>query len=892
MRFLQSVGFSPSCVLALVLAVAWAPGRGFAQQPLSPEAFFGHPIGADYHLTTYERAMDWLEHLADRSAGRMALLDMGLTEMGRPHRYAVISSAENMGRLGEYRETARRLSLAGRDDVRGDQGFREREILQEDEARRLAREGKAIAWIDVGLHSTEAAPSEHALQLAYDLVTGEDPRTRRIREEVITLLVFPNPDGMTMVADWYMEHVGTEFELSRMPWLYNRYVGHDNNRDSYNVTQEEVRNVSRLQNQEWFPNVVYNHHQTAPFPTRIWIPPYGEPTNPNKPGEVIRWENLIGAAMGMAFDAEGKPGAVSRVSFDAWYPGFMTQVVTHHNIPSILTETALHYLATPRQYTLSDIPAEWRGFDKSAFYSTPWRGGWWRIGDAVDYCLTASMAVLDVTSRYREEMLLSKYRLALANIQRFEVEGPFGWAFPEDQRDPLALAELLDKLEILGVEAYRATEAFQAGGRVLPAGTVVVPTSQPFGGFVKTLLERQDYPDLRTRTHLWQGIPRRVEVEGGPLRPYDVAGWTLPLQMGLEAVELEGPVSVLSLAPLQPPTPGPAVPIQPGTGEPGSAGGAILLEAGNGASWKVVNRLISRGVPVEREVGGDGSFRIPSGHGQAIEEVLRSLGSLPVSLGPEEENPGERRATHPLAPARIGLYRPWQANMDEGWLRWILEHYDFPVLEVLNDRIRAGSLRGDFDVLVLPSMGAAAILEGNDAGDVPPAYVGGIGREGVEALKAFAREGGTLVFHEGSVQLALQEFGLPLRDGSRGAQEGGFYSAGSILRFHWNGHSALTRGMDPDGVAFVTSRASLFEITGEGGGEVGSPEVLGSFPAEGPVLLSGYLEGEEAIRGKAAAVNVPYGQGRLVLVGFSLHNRAQTVANFKLLFNALMSPGA
>ena len=261
----------------------------------------GHPVGADYHLTTYERAMDWFDHLAQHSGGRMELREMGVTGMGRVHRYAVISSAQNLARMDEYREMARRLSL-GR-------------VIDLAEAQEIAKIGKAIAWIDVGLHSTEAAPSEHALQLAYDLVTSDDTRTRRIREEVITLLVFPNPDGMTMVADWYMEHVGTEFEESRMPWLYNRYIGHDNNRDSYNVTQEEVRNVSRLQNQEWFPNVVYNHHQTSPFPTRIWIPPYGEPANPNKPGEVIRWENLIGSAMGMAFDAEGKAGAVSRISF-------------------------------------------------------------------------------------------------------------------------------------------------------------------------------------------------------------------------------------------------------------------------------------------------------------------------------------------------------------------------------------------------------------------------------------------------------------------------------------------------------------------------------------------------------------------------------------------------
>jgi hypothetical protein len=777
-------------LFASIVVSVWASSAA-AQDPTTPEAFFGHPIGADYHLTTYEKAMEWFDHLAQHSAGRMLVRDMGFTGMGRVHRYAVISSAENLARLEEYQETIRRLSL-GRD-------------LSPEEAGQLARSGKSIGWVDVGLHSTEASPSEHALQLAYDLVTGEDAQSRRIRDEVISLVVFPNPDGMTMVADWYMEHVGTEFEESRMPWLYNRYIGHDNNRDSYNVTQAEVRNVSRLQNQEWFPNVVYNHHQTAPFPTRIWIPPYGEPANPNKPGEVIRWENLIGAVMGMAFEAEGKPGAVSRVSFDAWYPGFMTQVVTHHNIPSILTETALYYLATPHEYTIEDIPAAWRDFQKSGFYTSPWEGGWWRMGDAVDYCLTASKAVLDVTARYREEMLLSKYRLAQANIERFEVEAPYGWIFPTDQRDEFVLAELLDKFDLLGVEVYSADTEFEAAGRRFPQGTVVVPTSQAFGGFVKTLLERQDYPDLRQKTHVWQAIPRRVEVEGGPLRPYDVAGWTLSLQMGLEAIELDRPASTVPL-------------------------------------------VRSTGLQLER---------------------------------------GQRSEVRPLEPARVAVYRPWQGSMDEGWIRWILDHYGFPLTELRNDRVRTGNLKTEFQTIVIPSVRDSSILFGNAEGTVPPQYVGGIGAEGLEALKTFARDGGTILFHERSTDLAVNAFNLPVRVVTAEARDAGFYSAGSILRFSWAADSPLTRGMDKDGVAFASSRASLFEITGPGEGPVGDPKPLGWFPEEGPLLLSGYLEGEEAIAGTAAALEVPYGEGRLVLVGFSLHNRAQMVANFKLLFNAI-----
>ena len=255
---------------------------------------------------------------------------------------------------------------------------------------------------------------------------------------------------------------------------------------------------------------------------------------------------------------------------------------------------------------------------------------------------------------------------------------------------------------------------------------------------------------------------------------------------------------------------------------------------------------------------------------------------------PSVPNPETLR---PVRPFRVALYRPWQSNMDEGWLRWILEHYEFPVTELRNERIREGDLGKDFDVVALPSMRAQAILEGNREGRVPPAYVGGIGPEGLEALRVFAADGGTLFFHDGSVSLALEAFDLPLRVVSNELREAGFYSAGSILDFDWDPDHALTNGMEGQGVAFVSSRASLFEVTGAGEGLVGDPTVLGAFPSEGPLLESGYLEGESAILGVPGAVEVSYGEGRLILVGFSLHNRAQMVANFKLLFNAIAEAG-
>jgi hypothetical protein len=846
-------------------------GKSIGAQVTPPEEFLGYRVGADYKLTTYEKAMAYFELLGSES-DRMMVREMGPTSMGRTQKYAIISSSRNMTRLERYREICERLSLA-----RG---------VTPEEAELLAEEGRAVAWIDAGLHSTECAPSEHAIQLVYDLVTGEDQRTRRIRDNVITLVAFANPDGMTMVADWYMEHVGTEYEGSGMPWLYHKYVGHDNNRDSFNSSQLETQNVNRIQNHVWFPNVAYNHHQRAPFPTRIWIPPYGEPTNPNKPGEVIRWENLIGAAMGQAFEAEGKPGAISRISFDAWYPGFFTQIVVTHNIPSILTETALYDLATPHEYSREDVRGAYADLTKSAFYSSPWEGGWWRIGDAVEYCLTASKAVLDATARYRHDMLLSKYRLASVNIDRYLNEAPYGWLISIDQSDATAAARMLDKLMLLGVEVYRAGEPFTSGGQTWPPGTIVVPASQPFAAFLRTMMAQQDYPDLREYTHLWQGIVSRVDVDSGPLRPYDVAGWTLPVQMGVRYEELES---------------SPTFRMQRLDGAPYPMGrvvrgaGDYILSPSDNGSFIAINRLFEAGGTVRRATGEfetagrtwpAGTFLVSGVDAGDVSEIAESV-HVPVYQAPTEVE------TVDVEPIRVGHYMPWSGSMDEGWMRWILEQYDFPYESLHNADIRSGNLSEKYSVITLASIGGRSIIEGRRSSErspVPPEYEGGIEEDGLGALKEFVREGGTLVCNGSSADFAIESFGLPIRNVMRDLQSDGFYAAGSILRMEYDTGHPLAFGMESDGIAFFSSRDRVFDDAGPDADVdplAGEPVVVGRFPSR-PLLVSGYIEQEELIQGGPAVVEVPYGEGKLVLFGFSFHNRAQSHANFKLFFNALM----
>ena len=366
-------------------------------QVTPPDKYLGFKPGADFHLANYEQAIGYFEKIASESE-RMLVLDMGPTSEGRRMKYAVISSEANIEKLDEYKEINKKLTLFWG--------------VSQEEAVKLADQGKAVVWIDCGLHASETSPAQHAIQLAYDIVTGEDRSTRLIRENIIFLLVFANPDGLTLVSDWYMNNVGTKFETSRLPELYQKYAGHDNNRDSLLANLQEIQNMNRATCQEWFPEVLYNLHETAPFPARIWTPPESEPMNPNLHPIIVRWKNLIGAAMGKAFEEANQPGAISRINFDSWYPGYVTQFVDGHNIPSILTETANYRYATPYYYTLNDFPEGYRDLTKGVFYPNPWEGGWWRLGDAVAYNLTASKSVLEVAAKYKYEFLFNKWQIA------------------------------------------------------------------------------------------------------------------------------------------------------------------------------------------------------------------------------------------------------------------------------------------------------------------------------------------------------------------------------------------------------------------------------------------------------------------------------------------------
>jgi hypothetical protein len=853
-------------VAIVVIAALLAPALR-AQNIPKPEDVLGFKVGDDYHLATYAQALEYLKRLAP-ATDRLKLFDMGPTSMGLTMTYAVISSPQNLAALETHKRTSAELARAR---------------LSPAEARKLAREGRAVVYIDGGLHASECAPAQHNLQLAYDLVSAQDAKILRVLNDVILILVFANPDGMNLLAEWYHPNVGTPFEVAPMPRLYHFYAGHDNNRDSYVANLVETQNITRLVNQEWYPVVYYNHHQTAPFPARIWTPPNSEPTNPNVHPLIVRWQNLIGSAMGAAFDEEGKEGAISRIVFDTWYPGYMTQVVDSHNIISILTETALYRYATPRFYTVRDFPAAYQDLTMSAFYPSPWRGGWWRLRDAVDYCLTASKSVLDVASKYREELLYNKYRMGSDVIERFRKEPPYAYILPGDQADPGALAILLNRMILLGVEVHRAEAPFVCDGLTYPAGTFVIPVAQPFGLFVKNIFEEQKYPDLRKYPDLWQGLVESKPFEGAPFEAYDMMGWTLPYQFGVSSIPANSPVEAKF-------SPQKEVKTAPGKIE-GRASFGYLWSSSENAGYTALNRVLKAGGRASRtkkemvlqgRTFPPGSIVVPASGVKAdlVEQIARELEVRVVGLA---DRPNVE--TSEVRKPRLAIYQSWLGSAEEGWTRFVLDRHEFAYDVVHDADIRAGKLGAKYDVLIMPDYGSGqSVVEGYAKGTMPPPFVGGITPGGLRNLRLFAEEGGTIVFLNGICDMAVEMFQAPARNVLKGVKPQDFLCSGSIVRLVADPAHPLAYGLGKES-AGVFADSLAFDIAPSFGAKKEAKSVVQY--AGDNLLMSGWIHGEKLIKDRSAVLDVAYEKGRLVLLGFAVQFRGQPYGTFKLLFNAI-----
>jgi len=888
-------GLRATAVLALLLscpAVSFGQASPPSHPPQAlptPQSSLGFRPGDDYKLATYEESVAYFQ-LLDKASESLDLIEVGRTSEGRPFYMALISSPENLADLDRYRGISYRLAHP--------------EGLTDERARALAREGKAIVHIDGAVHASEVAAHQHTIQLAFDLLSSrEDPEVQAILDNVIFML-WPtlNPDGQTRVAEWYRSNVGTPFETAPLPELYQMYVGHDNNRDAYMLNMVESRVIGRTW-REWEPQIIYVQHQTAPFPSRIWLPPFADPVSDRVHPLMARTVNTVGMLMAQALEERGQVGATHMGTFDAWYPGYIDYMPMFQNVAAWWTETALYRYATPHFYSPSEVLERDPELRPTSLYSSPWPGGWWRLRDAVEYMETASMATLDFAAKFKEDLLYNRYQAGRDVIHYYAENPPYAYFIPREQRDPVAPAELLKRLAFNGIRTWQLDGEATQDGITFPAGTWVVPMDQEFAELVRVLMEPQDYPVLR-------------EYEGGPpRRPYDVSGWTLPYQFDVGVVEATTPLSPgireamspvrgdvgswedtdemsadADAAPFDTP-PGlgyesdtVAAGILPMPGRMVGGGEGLALSPAQNNTFRAVNRAWERGGTVRYRPGrAAGGGTEPEAH-----FVIGGLGSSQIQRLVRElhlQGRGTDLTGIPLPRPRIGLYRPWQASMDEGWTRWLLERYGFDFASVRNGDIRAGQLNDRLDVLILADYGSRTILDGYDKGTMPPGFTGGLGPEGVQALDRFVRGGGTLVCLNGSSQFAIDELRLPVRNVVAGLPGQEFSASGSILEVITDPAHPVMAGM-PSRASVFFSRSPVF-TTEEGFQGM----ALAKYEEAGSPLRSGFLLGEDKLHGYAAALDVHHGQGHVVLLGFKPQWRGQPFGTFRILFNAALFHG-
>jgi hypothetical protein len=798
----------------------------------SPRSVFGFDPGDDRTIIDWKQITDYFARL-DQASDRVRVQTIGQSTLGRPLIAAFISAPENIRNLGKYKEMQAQLA-----DPRLVVGDAERD--------RLVKEGRTVVAISCSIHSTEIVASQMSTQLAYNLASANDDDTLSIlRNTILILIPSPNPDGVDIVANYYRKTLGSSAEGRDPPELYHYYAGHDDNRDWFMLDLKETRAVTRLFWKEWFPEIVYDIHQQGSNGSRFFVPPFYDPPNPHIAPLLLRQVGLIGHKMAADVTAAGFHGVLTNALYDTWWHGGFRTAPYFHNSIGILTEAASARIMSPGNVTREQLArGGTRGMrtalDITTNFPEPWPGGAWHPRDIMQMELIACHSVLSLAANYRADYLRNFYELGKAALSSTPDAVPIGYLIPAGQGRDENVAKMIGALVEQGVEVYRLDHELHGatGEQVLhksgymevragvaqgiavaigippvppfeiPAGSYIVFLNQPYRQNVMALFEPQAYPDRTTAT-------------GDAERPYDVAGWTLPMQMGLNSP------AVLSIR------------------ETASERKLTLIKNEN--------------------------------------EVRRDLG---LALWTGEKSPIANPIKSGVA---VGIYQGRRGNMDEGWTRYVFDTFNVPYESVRDAGLNEGNLRAHFDAIVLPSDRTREPADPEAAGTES-----GISNEGLVNLARFVEDGGTLICFDGSCGPLIKNWRLPLKNSLEGLRSSDFYCPGSILRLDVDTSSPIARTMSKDVNAFFIN-SSAFEL-------IDKPAPKSRDASEGParaevkviaryakdfVLRSGWLRGEERIKGRIALAEIGMGKGRLVLFAFRPQHRGQTWGTFPFIWNAI-----
>ena len=825
----------------LLLLVAALPAWGALPVP---EAHFGHAMGEDRELVLWADVVSYFRALETASEA-VLVEDLGETTEGRPMIVVAIADPATIAELDRYQQILSKLADP-------------RETTPE-VAAELSSEGKPAVVITCSIHSSEVASTMTAVQFAYELLSDDTARHRAILANTILLLVPSlNPDGVDKVRGWYQRWLGTPYEAAPLTELYHKYVGHDNNRDWYIFSQKETRLMVEKVHNAWHPQIVYDVHQMGRNGARIFVPPWIDPVDPNIDPLITQQVNAFGTAMAVDLTAAGKKGVLIHGIYDYYSPARHYQ--SYHGALRLLSESASVRFASPVIVPPEKLDREGRGYDSLAStwnFLEPWEGGQWRLRDIVANQVITFESVLYSAALRRTDLLRNFYEIGRRVIERGKDRA---WVVPHRQHDPNAASRLLETLQFGGVEIEHVADGPFEGVDTARPGDYLVSLAQPYGSFAKTLLERQNYPDLR------------VYPGGPPKQPYDATAHSLPLLMGVEAYEAEN----------DPPVPtDPAIKITFVRGRVDDAED-VRLSPAYSSSWIAVNRLLSDGVAVHRRLS-NGEFVI-----QAGPDARHRLQELAAELGIIFEASDTPALSHPrLSIPRVAIYAGHVPAMDEGWTRWLLDRYEMPYETVGNSEISEG-LADLADVLILPDARPEVIDRGFDheygEGEsiVPPEFRGGLGEEGADAIAEFARSGGTVLAFNRAAAYAVERLGLPVEDATGGLGKRRFFGPGTLLNVAVDLLHPLCFGMrEREAVWFESGPA--FRVRRSASSRV--RQVL-RYP-EGNVLASGWLLGEGFLVNRAAVVDISVGSGRVVLFGIRPQYRGQSNATFKMIFNGL-----
>ncbi len=861
-----------------VAALLLMAGAAAAQNIPDPESFLGHRVGAEKKLVRWDRIVEYMQIVA-RGSDRVLYQELGRSTGGHPFIMLVISSPANLQRLDHYRQINRRL-------------FDPRTIASDEEAGRLIREGRVFVLVTCSMHATEVGATQMSIEFVHRLATENSPQVQQVLDNVIFLLVPSlNPDGQIMVTDWYNKTLGTPYENAPLPWLYHPYVGHDNNRDAYMFTQKETQLIGKVVFQDWLPEVWLDEHQMGSNGARIFVMPAMDPINPNVDPLIYRNTGLLGYGQAAALEKAGKEGIIHGQMYTYWWEGAMAWAGWWHNMLGLLTEVASVRVATSIEQQRADparpgVQAESRGGARQegdilppptdtqfrANYPRPWLGGRWTLRDIVDYELIATFGLLETAAGLRTQLLDGLYTVGKRQIEAGRKGNPYAVVVPAAQRDRPTVIKLLQTLAYAGVEVHRARAPFTAAGRNYPEGTFVILMAQPFRAYAKDMLEPQVYPQIAPAP----GMP--------PRPPYDVAGWSLGMQMGVETIFVKDPFQAdLQLIEK----------IELPAGQISGKGPAFILSHEPNNSLVAVNRLLSRGYDIfwllePAEIQGKsfapGAIVIRGGKDleAAMNDITRSLGidALAADVPPI-------KSMRIRAP-RTGLYQPWGGNMDEGWTRWLLEQNDFPYVTLHPEDLRKGNPRNSLDAVVFPDMGDTQILEGLSARNVPEEYRGGIGDSGLQALRAFIQDGGTVIALGRSGTLLINRLGAPFRDALSGLNREQFFCPGSVLRVLVDNSHPLGFGMPEEANAYFINSMALEMVPAF---SMMQASIVVRYPGS-DLLRSGWLLGESYLANRIGAAEVKLGKGRMILLPIRVQHRAQPYGTFKLLFNSILTSAA